>query len=154
MTLAVIRIRGTVKIKGDIVDTLAMLRLKNINHCVLVSESPHYRGMLNKVKDYVTWGPIDRETTTKLIKTRGKLQGGMPVDEASVKALGDFKSLEDLAHAVADGRAVWGKLEGIVPVFRLHPPRKGHEGMKRSFVAGGALGNRGKDINHLIQRML
>ncbi len=154
MTLAVIRMRGTVKIKSDIVDTLEMLRLKNINHCVLVSESPHYRGMLNKVKDYVTWGPIDRETASMLIKSRGQLKGGKAVDEASAKALGGFGSVEELAHAVADGKAVWGKLEGTIPVFRLHPPRKGHEGMKRSFVAGGALGNRGKDINRLIQKML
>ena len=154
MTIAVIRMRGTVKIKNDIRDTLAMLRLNRVNHCVLVRETPQYLGMLQKTKDYVTWGPIDRGTAAKLIKTRGRLVGGVPIDDAAVKAMGTFKGVEELALAVADGKAEWGKVEGTVPVFRLHPPRKGHEGMKRSWQAGGALGNRGPEINALIEKML
>lgn len=154
MTIAVIRMRGTVKIKNDIRDTLAMLRLNRVNHCVLISETPQYLGMLQKTKDYITWGTIDRGTAAKLISKRGRLVGGVPIDDAAVKAMGAFKNVEELAHAVADGKAEWGKVEGTVPVFRLHPPRKGHEGMKRSWQAGGALGNRGVEINKLIEKML
>jgi len=154
MTIAVIRMRGTVKIKNDIRDTLAMLRLNRVNHCVLVRETPQYLGMLQKTKDYITWGTIDRGTATKLISKRGRLVGGVPIDDAAVKAMGAFKSVEELALAVADGKIAWGNVEGTVPVFRLHPPRKGHEGMKRSWQAGGALGNRGTEINALIEKML
>jgi len=154
MTIAVIRMRGTVKIKNDIRDTLAMLRLNRVNHCVLIKESPQYLGMLQKTKDYVTWGTVDRGTAARLIAKRGRLVGGVPIDDAAVKAMGPYKSVEELALAVADGKAEWGKVEGTVPVFRLHPPRKGHEGMKRSWQAGGALGNRGAEINALIEKML
>jgi large subunit ribosomal protein L30 len=154
MTIAVVRMRGTVKINYDIRDTLAMLRINRVNHCVLIKESPQYLGMLQKTKDYITWGTIDRETAARLIKARGRLVGGTPIDDAAVSAMGTFKSVEELAHAVADGKAEWGKVEGTVPVFRLHPPRKGHEGMKRSWQAGGALGNRGAEINALIGKML
>jgi len=42
------------------------------------------------------------------------------------------------------------------PWFRLQPPRKGFErkGIKVPFKLGGALGDRGKEIGSLIQRML
>ena len=154
MTLAVVRVRGTVNVKRDIRDTLAMLGLTRVNHCVLIPESPQYKGMLQKVKDYVTWGPLDEKTAEVLIKERGRVVGGRPVSGEDLKALGSYKSVEDLAKAVAGGDVAWSKLEGAVPVFRLHPPRKGYEGIKRSYKEGGALGDRGQDINELLQRML
>lgn len=155
MTLAVVRVRGTINIKNDIRDTLAMLGLGRVNHCVLVDDSPQYMGMLHKVKDYVTWGPIDAETATRLIKERGLLTGKRPIEEKALKELGGgFKSYEDLGVALADGKVKWSKLEGTVRVFRLHPPRKGYEGIKRPYTVGGALGDRGESINALIQRMI
>ena len=46
-----------------------------------------------------------------------------------------------------------GKLK---PYFRLHPPRGGFErkGIKKTFMEGGALGDRGEKINDLIKKML
>ena len=46
------------------------------------------------------------------------------------------------------------KTVGIKPIFRLHPPRKGYEGIKRPFTMKGALGNRGDKINNLLERMI
>ena len=73
--IAVIRIRGSIGVKGDIKDTLAMLRLKNKNSCVIIKNSPAHVGMLRKVKDYVTWGEIDEKTMFQLLKVRGKIVG-------------------------------------------------------------------------------
>ena len=154
MTLAVVRVRGTINVKNDIRDTLAMLGLGRVNHCVLVDDSPQHLGMLNKVKDYVTWGTIDPETATLLVKERGRLKGRVPLDEKGLKDLGKYKNFDDLGKAIAEGDVNWSKLEGTVRVFRLHPPRKGYEGVKRSYTVGGALGNRGEDINVLLQRMM
>ncbi|MEM4499810.1 MAG: uL30 family ribosomal protein [Candidatus Woesearchaeota archaeon] len=41
-------------------------------------------------------------------------------------------------------------------LFSLHPPIKGFEkgGIKKSFSQKGSLGYRGKEINHLIRRMV
>ena len=41
-------------------------------------------------------------------------------------------------------------------VYLLHPPRGGFErkGIKKSFVVGGALGDRGDSINDLLKKML
>jgi large subunit ribosomal protein L30 len=154
VTLAVVRVRGIVNVKNDIRDTLAMLGLGRVNHCVLIDEDPETRGMLLKVKDYVTWGPIDAETATILVKERGMLKGRKPVDEKALKALGKYKTHEDLGKALAAGEVKWSKLDGTVRVFRLHPPRKGYEGIKRTYKVGGALGDRGEEINVLLKRMM
>jgi large subunit ribosomal protein L30 len=154
VTLAVVRVRGIINVKNDIRDTLTMLGLGRVNHCVLVSENPQYMGMLRKVKDYVTWGPIDSETATMLVKERGRLKGRKPLNEKDLKALGKYKSFDDLGKALAEGEANWSKMDTTVKVFRLHPPRKGYEGVKRPHTVGGALGDRGEGINVLIQRMM
>jgi len=154
VTLAVVRVRGAINVKNDIRDTLTMLGLGRVNHCVLINESPVSMGMLLKVKDYVTWGPIDVETASALVKERGRLKGGVPLDDRSLKALGEYRSFEDLGKALAEGDVTWSKMDGTVRVFRLHPPRKGYEGIKRSYNMGGALGDRGEGINTLLQRMM
>ena len=154
MTLAVVRVRGIINVKNDIRDTLTMLGLGRVNHCVLINENPQNMGMVRKVKDYVTWGPIDTETATLLVKERGQLKGRKALDEKGLKDLGKYKSFEDLGKALADGDATWSKMDGTVRVFRLHPPRKGYEGIKRTHKMGGALGDRGDEINVLLQRMM
>jgi large subunit ribosomal protein L30 len=48
------------------------------------------------------------------------------------------------------------KLEdsGVKPVFRLHPPRKGYENIKKTFAESGTLGYRGDKIGDLIKKMI
>ena len=75
MTFAVVRIRGTVNVKPDIKRTLQLLRLTRANHCVLLEENASTKGMLQVAKDYITWGEIDKDVLSKLIKSRGMLEG-------------------------------------------------------------------------------
>ena len=63
----VIRVRGTTGVIKNIADTLDMLRLNRISHAVLVEENPSYEGMLQKAKDYITWGEIDAEFVAAMI---------------------------------------------------------------------------------------
>jgi len=79
MTYAIIRVRGTVNIKPNIKKTLQLLNLTRANHCVLIEETPSTKGMLQIVKDYVTWGEVEKETLTKLIKERGRLEDDKPI---------------------------------------------------------------------------
>jgi large subunit ribosomal protein L30 len=154
VTLAVVRVRGIINVKNDIRDTLTMLGLGRVNHCVLIDETPQYMGMVRKVRDYVTYGPIDAETAALLLKERGRLVGHKPLDVSIIKEMGEFKSFDDMGKAIAEGQLNWSKLDKTVRVFRLHPPRKGYEGVKRAYTVGGALGDRGEGINPLIQRMI
>lgn len=153
MMIAAIRIRGRTGIKRDIADTLDMLKLTRINHLVLIEETPSYNGMLQKAKDYITWGEVDEKIVAKLLSKRGKIAGNVKLTEDYLKENTDFSSVEELSKAIVDSGA---KLEesGVKPVFRLHPPRKGYEDIKKTFVESGSLGYRGEKIGDLIKKMI
>ncbi len=150
---AVIRVRGRTGVRKDIRDTLEMLNLTRVNHCILIPDTPSYRGMLQKVKDYVTWGEIEKHTLVKLLRLKGKLYGDKPLTDEYVKATLGYENIEALAEAMLKGTLLYKDIPDIKPVFRLHPPLKGWEKTKRHYTEGGALGYRGKDINSLIERM-
>jgi len=148
MTWAVVRIRGKVRRSAPVTDTLRMLRLTRQNHCVIVPETPAYQGMVQKVKDFVTWGEITPELVAKLLLKRGGLT------DAAVKSASRFKSVWDFSQALAKGEAIVSDVKGLKPVLRLHPPVGGFEGAKRPWHDHGALGYRGRDINSLLERMI
>jgi large subunit ribosomal protein L30 len=75
MTWAVVRVRGSIHAKWDIVDTLKELRLNRPNHVVILPETPSFKGMIDKVQGYVTWGPVSEESVALLID---KKLGGDP----------------------------------------------------------------------------
>ncbi len=152
--LAVVRIRGVPDRRPDERKTLELLRLHKVNHCVLVPDTPSVRGMLRKVEYVVTYGEIDRETLVELLKKRGRVVGNKPLTEEVLKGMG-FSSVEELASALLEGKIELGKLPGLKPVFRLHPPRGGYRGsIKKHFREGGELGYRGPAINELIKLMM
>jgi len=152
--LAVIRIRGTVGVRKDIEYTLRLLRLVRKFHAVVIDDRPDYLGMLQKVKDYVTWGEIDAETLAELLRKRGRLVGNRRLTDEDVKKLG-YSSIEEFAEAVIEFKAELSDIPGLKPVFRLHPPKGGFKGtIKRMYGDGGETGYRGKDINELLRRMI
>jgi large subunit ribosomal protein L30 len=154
MVYAVVRVRGTVNIKPDIKKTMQLLRLTRANHCVLLEENVVYNGMLHMVKDYTTWGEINKETLAKLISARGKLIGDKPLTIEYLKAATPYHSFEKLSEAILENKVKYKEIPEIKPVFRLNPPKKGHRTIKRSFVNKGSLGYRKDGINKLIERML
>ncbi|MFQ5976124.1 MAG: 50S ribosomal protein L30 [Candidatus Hydrothermarchaeales archaeon] len=151
--LVVIRVRGKVNVKKEIEDTLKMLRLYRINHSVLISSTPSLKGMVVKAKDYITWGDVDEKDISLLLKNRGELIGGEKLTDAYVKKNTRFKSIADFVKAFAASKAELSDIPNLKPVFRLHPPRKGHKRIKRAFKDGGALGYRGSQIKDLVYRM-
>jgi len=154
MTYAAIRVRGTVNVKPDIKKTLKLLNLTRANHCVLLEETPDIKGMLQVAKDYLTWGELEKATLVKLINTRGKLEGDKPLTEAYLKSSTSYSNIDKLSDAILDKKLKYREIPSVKPVFRLNPPKKGYEGVKRSFKNKGALGYRGKDINKLIEKMV
>lgn len=157
---AIIRIRGQADVPPDVEYTLKLLRLhRKYNLVIYPADLPGLEEMLLKVKDWVTWGEVDRATLVELLKRRGRVPGDKPLTDSYIESkLGDIgvKSVESLAHALIDGRAELHKLDEIIkPVFRLHPPRGGFEhSIKKPYGDRGELGYRGPSINDLIKRML
>ena len=100
---AIIRLRGEVNLRPGIKSTLEMLRMHRVNHCVVVKEDEHFRGMIQKVKDYVAWGKIDDQTLTLLLERRGRLSANRRLTEDFLKENTSYGSFGELATAVNSG---------------------------------------------------
>ncbi len=138
--LAIVLVRGFVDVAQSVKDTLDMLKLTRKNTCVVVQDTPVYRGMINKVKDYVTWGEMGDEVFKELVAKRG-IESEMRVQ--------DRTQTYSYAALSFNGKR-------YLPYFRLNPPQKGfgRKGIKIAFAAGGALGYRGAKMEDLVKRML
>lgn len=152
--LAVVRVRGSVDVRKEVEDTLRFLRLTRPNHSTLVDDSSSRRGMLQKVKEMVTWGPIKPEVLESLLRKRGELLGGGSITDEVVKNSTSYDNVEDFSKAICEGEAELDGVDELKKVFRLRPPKKGYNPLQRSYSQGGAVGDRGKKINDLLLRMM
>jgi large subunit ribosomal protein L30 len=118
--IAVVRIRGPVKVNHEINDTLEMMRITRTNHATLVDDRPQYLGMLQKCKDYIAFGEITEDMLAKLLAKRGKVVGEQPL-----------KNPEEVAKKLFSGE-VSLKDAGFENVFRLRPPSQGYKSTKYS----------------------
>ena len=156
MVFLVIRARSDRGVTVKIRDTMAMLNLTRVNHATILPSAPSYLGMLNKAKDYITWGEVDSELIANLLKERGRMVGDKPVTDKSIKENSKYSSVDKFAQALSAGEATLKDVKNLKPVLRLHPPRgsKGWGGIKRSYNVSGALGFRGEAIGDLVSRMI
>jgi len=152
-SLLAIRIRGTINVPQRVEDTLRMLRIDRNNYATILDDRPDYTGMLQKAKDWITWGEPDLETIKIILEKRGEAPGGVKISEEYLKELG-FNGFSQLAEKLHSGELDINKLDGIKPFFRLHPPKKGFKrSVKRPYGNKGELGYRGDAINELARRM-
>ncbi|XES77302.1 MAG: 50S ribosomal protein L30 [Candidatus Bathyarchaeia archaeon] len=151
--IVVVKVRGTISAQRETTETLTMLHLSHTNHAVILDSRPEFRGMLIRAQSYITWGEASKETVALMIKQRGKAGSSKITDEYAQKV--GYENVDALADAVFNCKAQYWKLEGITPVFKLRPPKKGYKGTtKKSFRAGGEAGYRGEAINDLVKRMV
>jgi len=69
--LAAILLRGRIGFSQQAKRTLDQLGLERKHTCVILNDDPATKGMLQKVKDAITWGVIDAETEKELLDKRG-----------------------------------------------------------------------------------
>ncbi|MEF8832127.1 MAG: 50S ribosomal protein L30 [Candidatus Thermoplasmatota archaeon] len=152
MAYAVVRLKSSRNKKPKMKDTLEMLRLNSVNHCTVIPERPTYEGMLNKVKDLITWGEIDTDTMANLLKSKSNIEESeleKKIDEETA-----YEGIDQLAEAVVSDDITLDDIDGLDRVFRLHPPFSGYRSTKKPYNTGGALGYRESEINPLLQKML
>ncbi len=152
MTYAVLRLRSSVNIDRRREDTLGLLRLNRVNHCTIVQQSPEIKGMLHKVKDIVTWGEIEPEVLSKLLRTRSNIEGGLTDEIVADGTI--YSTVDEFSHAVVSGIEEITIIDDLVNLFRMHPPKGGHRSIKKPYNTGGSLGYCGKEINTLLERMI
>ena len=140
-----VRIRGKIGIRQQVKDTFQMLRMKRTHSAVLLPETPIYKGMLEKVKDYIMYGKISPEVLKKLLAKRLKRKDNKKADnkliEKTIKTINENKLLKDVNE--------------IKPFLALHPARKGLKktGTKKTVKRGGSLGWH-DSMDDLILRMI
>ena len=152
MAWVVIRVRGTIHARHDIVETLRLLHLTRPNHATVVPEAETFRGMLNKVQGYVTWGEAEPETVELLLKNRAETENGDRLSEAVIAEVVRKKDLAQLTREVLEQGLV--RIQGLRPLLRLKAPTGGWRSTKKPFSLGGALGYRGRSINQLARKMI
>lgn len=137
--ICVIRIHGMVGLKKKINETLDKLRLRRKYSCIVLNPTKEQSGMIKKVRDFVAFGEINKETLRELIEKRGKL-----INKS--KKINSEKMAEELINGKSYGTLC------LKPFFRLHPPRKGIK--SKIHFPKGVLGDNKEKINELVGRML
>lgn len=83
-----------------------------------------------------------------------------PVNRGQLQKVKDYVAYGELdaetKNLLLEKRTIKDSEGNVKPFFRMHPPKGGYprKGIKVPFTKGGAIGNWGKDINKLIQKML
>ncbi|TYT63571.1 50S ribosomal protein L30 [Natrialba swarupiae] len=152
---AIVQIRGEVNRQQDVQDTLEMLNIHSVNHCALVPETDTYQGMITKVNDYVAHGEPTEDVLATLLEKRAEpLEGNQSdVDGEWLAENTEYDDFDALANALLTEETTLRDV-GLSPTLRLHPPRGGHDGIKKPTVEGGQLGKHTTEqINDLLESM-
>lgn len=151
-----IRIDGTPNVKPPEELTLNSLRMKSRYSAVLLHDSPSVRGMLQRIKDHITWGEAKKGDIERLLSNRARTPEGLGLTSKFVKNKGDLAGVREVISGLYSGKVTLSKLweMGIEPYFRLHPPRGGFpKSSKRPFADGGELGYRKEGLGKLLVKM-
>ncbi len=70
--ICVVRVRGSRGIRRDIEQSLRNINLTRVNHMIFLPYTPALKGVLQKIKDYATWGEIDEKVYKKIVEKYGK----------------------------------------------------------------------------------
>ena len=154
--LVALRIDGTPNVRPPEEATLKALRMKSRFSAVLLRDNPSVRGMLQRIKDHVTWGEAKRDDLKLLLSNRARTPEGLGITSKFVKEKTKLAGMTELMSELYSGKFTLDKLweSGVKPVFRLHPPRGGFKrNSKRAFTDGGELGFRKHGLHDLLEKM-
>jgi large subunit ribosomal protein L30 len=152
MAYLVVRIKGTVNIPHWAQTTLDGLNLDKRFRATIVPESPEYLGMLRRVKEVVAWTKADTGIVKELLEKRGRKAGHKPITKSDIPK--EYRSIDELASAIAENKVAISKIEGLKPWFALNPPRGGFKRKtKTQYAQDGVLGEDG-ELAEMVKRML
>ena len=154
--LIAIRLDGTPTVRHPEELTLNTLRMKTRYSAVLLRDNPSVSGMLQRIKDHITWAEAKKEDIELLLSSRASTAEGLGLAPEFVKKNSGLAGVSELVAALYSGKVTLVKLRemGIAPYFRLHPPRGGFpRSSKRPFTESGELGFRKEGLYGLLTRM-
>jgi len=109
--------------------------------------------MLKKIQHFVSWQEVDLPTTKELLDKKGRRSGYKKITTEDISKAG-FKTIDELATSLSEGKTNMTKLKPLKPWFALSPPRQGFKrSTKRLYGQKGILGYN-KELTTLVRRMM
>ncbi|MDE1857777.1 MAG: hypothetical protein KGI26_01745 [Thaumarchaeota archaeon] len=150
--ILIVNLHGSINSSAPVRKSLNELWVAKKFSASVVSDDAPTLGMLRLCKDYIAWSPIDEKLLADLLTKRGMVSTTRPLDAAALKALG-IKSHKDLAAKMVKDQSRLSAVAGVLPYFRLAPPKGGfRRSMRRQFTEKGLLGSNPK-LEEIVRRM-
>ena len=152
-TYLVVRMSGQINVPHWAKTTLTLLKLDKKFRATIIPVKDNTNGMLDAVKHYVSWQEADSDITKELLNKKGRKEGYKKITNEDVTKLG-FKTIDELAASVSEGKVSMNKIRPIKPWFALSPPKHGfRRSTRKTYGEGGVLGQN-KDLVELVRRMI
>ena len=149
----VIRIKGQADVPYWANTTLNLLKLEKKYRAIILPAKENTEGMLRKVQHFVSWQEIDLPTTRELLDKKGRRSGYKKITPEDISKAG-FKTIDELAISLSEGKTNMTKLKPLKPWFALSPPKLGFKrSTKRLYGQKGILGHN-KELTTLVRRMM
>jgi len=149
----VVRIKGQADCPYWATHTMMLLQLDKKYRATILPAKENTLGMLRKVQHYVSWIELDATLAKELIDKKARKSGYQKITAEDLKILG-FASTDELATALADGKATLSKLKPLKPWFALAPPVHGFKrSTKKLYGQKGILGAN-KELDTIVRRMI
>lgn len=149
----VVRMGGQINVPHWAKATLNLLKLEKKFRATIIPSKENTLGMLNRVKHYVSWQEVNLDITKELLNKKGRKSGYKKITNDDVTKLG-FKTIDDLASAVTEGKTSLNSIQPIKPWFALAPPKRGFKrSTRKTYGEGGILGQN-QDLIELVRSMI
>jgi large subunit ribosomal protein L30 len=149
----VIRIKGQADVPYWANTTLRLLKLEKKYRAIILPVKENTDGMLKKIQHYVSWQEVDLPTTKELLDKKGRRSGYKKITTEDISKAG-FKTIDELAISLSEGKISMTKIKPLKPWFALSPPRQGFKrSTKRLYGQKGILGYN-KELTTLVRRMM
>ena len=149
----VVRIKGQADCPYWATHTMMLLQLDKKYRATILPAKENTIGMLRKVQHYVSWIELDASLAKELLDKKGRKSGYQKITPEDLKTLG-FASTDELATALAEGKATLSKLKPLKPWFALAPPVHGFKrSTKKLYGQKGVLGAN-KELDTIVRRMI
>ncbi len=149
----VIRIKGQADVPYWANTTLRLLKLEKKYRAIILPVKENTDGMLKKIQQFVSWQEVDLSTTKELLDKKGRRSGYKKITPEDISKAG-FKTINELAVSLSEGKISMTKIKPLKPWFALSPPRQGFKrSTKRLYGQKGILGHN-KELTALVKRMM
>ncbi len=149
----VLRIKGQADVPYWATTTMKLLKLEKKYRATILPAKENTLGMLKKIQHYVSWQEIDISITKELLEKKGRKAGYKKITSEDLSDIG-FKTMDELASSLTEGKSTLSKLKPLKPWFAMAPPKHGFKrSTKKLYGQKGVLGYN-KELITIVRRMM